>query len=344
MIIQMENLCDSDKYSFTLTFEKVQSHLPENILKMIEDGEASFMFLSESENAEDRHSPALARRLYLQDMYRFYRLFSMRREFLVPFDKRERYLFLASNLFDGTPMEDRLMQIASFLMKRHHYEDVEKVIAHVPERCRDYQYYMVTGSMLQHLPYSPIATCMEMYRKAMDMKPDDHKAMAAFARVSFGAGRYQTAADVYQQLLEMQPDSRNYTLNLAICLSNLNRYEEAEKYLYKLNYLYADDTQVNRALAWVLTLQNKLEQAQKLYTQLLAVEHPVPVDLLDYGYCLWFSGDIANAVIAFQQFMMAKDDEHFNMETEFMVTEHDLLLQHQINDVEIQLMLNAIAH
>ncbi len=176
------------------------------------------------------------------------------------------------------------------------------------------------------------------------MKPDDHKAMAAFARVSFGAGRYQTAADVYQQLLEMQPDSRNYTLNLAICLSNLNRYEEAEKYLYKLNYLYADDTQVNRALAWVLTLQNKLEQAQKLYTQLLAVEHPVPVDLLDYGYCLWFSGDIANAVIAFQQFMMAKDDEHFNMETEFMVTEHDLLLQHQINDVEIQLMLNAIAH
>lgn len=344
MIIQMENLCDSDKYSFTLTFEKVQSHLPENILKMIEDGEASFMFLSESENAEDRHSPALARRLYLQDMYRFYRLFSMRREFLVPFDKRERYLFLASSLFDGTPMEDRLMQIASFLMKRHHYEDVEKVIAHVPERCWDYQYYMVTGSMLQHLPYSPIATCMEMYRKAMDMKPDDHKAMAAFARVSFGAGRYQTAADVYQQLLEMQPDSRNYTLNLAICLSNLNRYEEAEKYLYKLNYLYADDTQVNRALAWVLTLQNKLEQAQKLYTQLLAVEHPVPVDLLDYGYCLWFSGDIANAVIAFQQFMMAKDDEHFNMETEFMVTEHDLLLQHQINDVEIQLMLNAIAH
>jgi len=343
MVIKMSNLCDSDKYSFALTFEQVQSKLPEHVVKLIEDGEASFMFLKE-DDTEDRHSPALVRRLYLQDMYRFYRLFSMRREFPVPFDQRERYLFFASSLFEGTPMEDRQMQIASFLMKRRHYEDVEKVIPLVPERCRDYQYYMVAGSLYQHLPYSSISSCMEMYRKAMEMMPDDQKAMAAFARVSFGAGHYQTAADVYQQLLEMQPDSRNYTLNLAICLSNLDRYEEAEKYLYKLNYLYADDAQVNRALAWVLTLQDKLEQAQKLYSQLLAVEHPVPVDLLDYGYCLWFSGDIANAVIAFQQFMMAQDDEHFSMETELMVTEHDLLLQHHISDVEIQLMLNAIAH
>lgn len=344
MIVKMNNLCDSDKYSFVLIFEQMLKHMPEHIIKMMDEGEASFMFFSDAGNESQQLTPALARRLYLQDMYRFYRLFSMRREFPNPFDKRERYLFFASSLFEGTPMEDRLMQISSFLMKRRRYDDVEKVIVHVPERCRDYQYYMVAGSLLQHLSFSSLGTSTEMYRMAMELKPGDQKAMAAFARVSFGARHYRTAVDVYQQLLDMQPDSRNYMLNLAISLSNLNRYDEAEKYLFKLNYLNADDEQVNRALAWVLTLQDKLEQAQKLYSQLLAVEHPVPVDLLDYGYCLWFSGDIANAVIAFQQFMMAQDDEHFSIEKEFLVTEYDLLQQHHINDVEILLMLDAMAH
>lgn len=344
-IAKMKNLCDGDKYSFVLAFEKVRSGLPESVIKMMDEGEASFMLLAgEAYNKPQHQTPALVRRSYLQSMYRFYRLFSQRGAFPCPFDSSERYLFFANSLFVDTPLEDRMMEVASFLMKRRRYEDVEKVIVHVPERCRDYQYYMVAGSMLQHLPFSALSTSTEMYRKAMELKPGDQKAMAAFARVSFGAGRYQTAVEIYGELLEQQPDSRNYMLNVAICLSNLERYEEAEKYLFKLNYLYPEDEQVSRALAWVLTLQNKLEQAQKLYAQLLAVDHPVPVDLLDYGYCLWFAGDIANAIIAFQQFLMAQDDEHFSMETEFTETEYALLQQHHIHDVEIQLMLNAIAH
>ena len=55
-------------------------------------------------------------------------------------------------------------------------------------------------------------------------------------------------------------------------------------------------------------------------------------------------GAFTNAVVAFQQFLKLQKDESFSMETEFLNTEYGLLRQHQIHDVEIQLMLDAIAN
>ena len=342
--IKMDNLCDSDKYSFVLAFEQMRDQLPENLIKMIYEGEASFMLIGSGENAEQQLTPALVRRIYLQNIYRFYRLFSMRREFLNPFEESDKYLFFANGLFRNTPMEDRLIEIASFLIKRKRYDDAQKVLNDVPQRCQDYQYYMMKGNILRHLPYSTLFSELECFRAALEQKPGDQKAMMGLARVSFRAGNYKDAADMYVQLLEKEPDNRNFILNIAICLSNLDRNKDAEKILFKQNYLYPDDNHVSRALAWVLTLQDKLKQAQKLYEQLLAIDNPVPTDFLDYGYCLWFDGDITNAVVAFQQFLKLQKDESFSMETEFLNTEYGLLRQHQIHDVEIQLMLDAIAN
>ena len=111
--------------------------------------------------------------------------------------------------------------------------------------------------------------------------------------------------------------------------------------LYKLDYLYPDDIAVKRVLAWVLTVDGKYEQAGKNFQQLLSIENPDAVDMLNYGYCQWFSGNVAEAIVQFKQFLASQKDEDFNMETELMRTEYSLIKSRHIDDIEIRLMLDS---
>ncbi|MBQ7510934.1 MAG: tetratricopeptide repeat protein [Prevotella sp.] len=341
-ITMMGAFCDSDKYSFVLAFEHVLSQLPANMLKMIDSGEATPMPIGGEVEEAERNSPAYIRRMYLQNLYRFFRLYAKRNEFKSPFEHQEDYLFFSNPLFAQTALEGRMMEIASFLMKRNRYDEAKMVMDCCHQDQKDYQYYVMMGTLLQRLPQSLRLSEIDCFRHALSLKPDDKKAKAGLARALFRAGNYEQALETYDSLLTVNPDSKPYTLNAAICLVNLQRNEEALKYLFKLNYLYPDDDHVNRVLAWVLTMEGKYEQAQGLFNKLLALEAPFAEDILNYGYCLWFAGDITNAIQAFRQFVSSEENSRSRIEQAFLVSEYDLIRQHHIGDVEIQMMLDAL--
>ena len=352
-ILGMGGFCDSDKYSFVLAYHQIVDHLPASVMKMIDAGEAAPMPVGGQVNEEERKTPAFNRRMYLQNLYRFYRLHYMRREFPNPFENSSVYLFFSNSLFVGTLLESHFLEISSFLMKRNHITDALRMIEHVPEHLRDYQYYMIYGNMLRHQPQThyPFSLHEELhcYEKAHLLKPEETKAMAGLARISFRLENYTLALSFYEKLLERQPENRHYMLNAAFCLINQNQCDQAEKYLFKLNYLYPDDQNVIRGLARLMTLQGRFEQARKYYIQLLSVDQPMPLDFLNYGYCLWFSRDEAAAIVTFKKFMVkqaegSNEDKPFNLENEFMIKEHDSLLLHNISDVEIQLMIEAVLY
>ena len=95
-------------------------------------------------------------------------------------------------------------------------------------------------------------------------------------------------------------------------------------------------------LAWCLTVDKKYEQAAKLYNKLLSAEKPHTPDMLNYGYCLWFSGDVVSAVGMLRQFLSDQKDPQFSIEQELMVTERELISEQGIDDVEIQMMLDQL--
>ena len=74
--------CDSDKYSFTLAVASVISHIPANMREMFNTKEA----LGQTVSDEDQRQPAYIRRMILQDMYRFFRLFHQRGQLVNPYD------------------------------------------------------------------------------------------------------------------------------------------------------------------------------------------------------------------------------------------------------------------
>jgi tetratricopeptide (TPR) repeat protein len=335
--------CDSDKYSFVLAFTQVLDRLPANLLQMIEKGEASAEALGGEMAQEAQQAPAFIRRVYLQNLYRFFRIFHARSEFTTPFGQEGSYLFFTHPLFAQASLSSQAVATARFLMKRQRYADAASVLANIPSEQRDLQFFLLAGAAMQHTASDALPAPDYCFREALKLQPDNQRALAGLARALFASQHYDEALARYEQLLLQQPDHRTYQLNAAVCLLNLQRTDEALKLLYKLSYVYPDDLTVSRIMAWAQTVGGKYEQAEKRYSQLLAAEKPEPADLLNYGYCLWLERRIADAIGMFRRFLDCQQQSDFSIVHEFTATEHQLLADHGISDIEIQLMLDACA-
>lgn len=345
-IMRLGAFCDSDKYSFVLAFNQVLDRLPAQMLQMIDQGEAVPMPIGGEVELEEQRKPAFIRRLYLQNLYRFSRLFSYRSDFADFFDER-RVAFFSSSIFHDTSLEQYMSEVAQFLIKHHREQTAMRVLHNVGESHRDMNFYLLMGHLLMRMNDSNIGeitkiTAVECFRSALKIEPQNQRALSGLARSCFAVGDYQKAHEAYEALLQQTPDNYHVQLNAAVCLSNLKRYEESLKLLYKLNYLSPDDQQVVRVLAWTLMADGKSEQSLKLYKQLCNIENPEATDLLNYGYCQWVSGDIGEAIRLFRLFKTQQNDPHFSFEKEFFHTEYEFLTERGITDTDIRLMSDSI--
>lgn len=356
LITDIGAFCDSDKYSFVFAYEQVLAKLPPSMLKMVEEGEATPMMVGGEMTKEEQRKPAFMRRMYLHNLYRFFKLYPSRSEFLNPFARGSqqgdcttpRWLFFANPLFRHTALEERFGQVSAFLIKHRMYEEARLILEGVSQQHRDYQFCMMAGTLAQH-GYSihdgsgKVLKSTDWYRKAVALQPDSAKAHAGLARAAFGEQQYQEAYDAYKVLLDQQGDQPvlSHELGAAICLIHLGRVAEATTMLFRLNYLHPDDSHVSRALAWALIVCGKWERAEKLYQQILGSGDPEPEDLLNNGYLHWFQRHLSEAVDSFRRFRQANTS--FDLRSEFFVTEHQLIAGNGVTDTEIQLMLDAIS-
>lgn len=342
--------CNSDKYSFVIAFKNVVDRLPQALREMLSNGNATMIGEKVTSEAD---SPAYIRRLYLQDLYRFFRLFRWKASFRNPFDDgegRPGFVFFANPIFCSTRLESHSLEIVSFIMKRKLYGEALEVMANSSAKARDdYQWLMVCGNML--LRHRALATmhgfasleACDCFERALRVKPDDHKALLGYAKAMFSAGNFQEAARAYAKLMELRPESRSHVLGYCVCLANLGRYDEALPYLYKLDYESPDDA-VKRVLARTLVGCAKYEQALKLYDGLGAEAE----DIVNRGYCEWFMGSVEKAVAHFAQYIsMRYPDENTeskrrHCQADIVDSERLFILDHGISITETHLMVDAI--
>ena len=323
--------CDSDAYSFALGFHQAMSQLPKNMLELLDRGELSL--IGEHMAGEDMKQPAFLRRKYLQDLFRFFRLFPSRSVFGNPFDVTgNRLFFFCEETFRETPLVKDFVEVAAFLTKQRYKKAALCVLKNCTEQEHGERYYLTLATLSAD-------EALDCYRKVLAQNPQQPQALRGLARALFAEHDYQGALDAYEQLLAQYPEQHNYLLNKAVCLGNLQLYDEAQKILFKMNYEQPDDQNVNRVLAWVLVGCAKQEQAEKLYTQLM--ETPQPDDYLNYGFCKWLAGQIVEAAELFRKYAAACDDKGFDAETEFR-REEALLRRNGISDVEIRLMVDML--
>lgn len=344
MNLLLENgpFCDSDKYSFALAMSSVIDQIPENMRELLNNQEA----IGPTVSVEDKKNPAYIRRMYLQDLYRFYRIYTNKQDFQNPFHKEVQEngaFFVMSSYFRDSPLKNKMIEMGWFLYKHRFYHELEQLLVAYVDR-DDVEYWR-----LRALSYYKAKDYLEAdlaYGMVLEQLPNDAQAIRGKAQTSFYLENYEQAVQYNKQLLEQDTSNKRVQLNLAVAFINNGEIEEGMKYLFKLNYEHPEDLAVQRSLAWGYLRQMKPELAEPVYRRLLANQHHLPTDCLNAGYCMWFVLKTEEALSLFRQYEQeaaaASSHEYPSLDDSF-VLDAVLLKQYNIG-VEETFVMQDLVH
>lgn len=332
--------CDSDKYSFVLAMSSIIDKLPDNMREMLGSGEALGHVVSDF----DKAAPAYIRRMYLQDLFRFFRLF-LQRGHLVKAFSSPRHLFVADTMFRQEGLDKYMAELGSFMLKRKDYDSLAVLVGRF-HNDDDVKWLMVEG--VYYLNAMRADQAMDVFDRILELQPDNERATALLAKACLVEGEAAEAEMHYEKLYMLHPENTGYALNYCVAQTECEKYDEAVTLLYKLDYEHPDNADIKRVLAWSLMGQGKLEQADKEYSRLLDCGKPAASDCLNAGYCRWFRGDVTGAVGLFKSYMkaMAQSEPSHNgtlsMEDVFINDWH-MLERNGVTPVSVSLMLALVS-
>lgn len=333
--------CDSDKYSFALAMKSVIDRIPENMREMMDSQEALGPTLSE----EEKRTPAYIRRMYLQDLYRFHKLFSDRKAFRDPFDserdgRKAEELFLGNGAFAGLLRDEDVTALAQFLMKRKRFMAMQRLLE-VHANPANAQHSLLRAWASYHLMNDDEAR--QLFTDVLEQQPQMDSARNGLAKVLMRMGRADEAAIQYLTLVENKPGNKLYRLNLAICLIQQENYAEALQHAFQLGYEHPDDSNVKRVLAWCLIHSDKKEQAIKEYETLTDRNDAVKDDFLNAGYCLWINGRLPAAISSFRKYIsMCERNKGKELLRKEWDKEAAFLASHGIDDYQRNMLLDVL--
>lgn len=331
----MENgpFCDSDKYSFALAIAQIMDRMPDNVKEML-NSDATF---GPTVSKDEQEDPAYICRSYLQSLYRFFRLYRSKRDFLNPFildeleDNDGNALFMSYKLLACPEMEENAVALCGFLLKR-------KMMRKLMSMAICYKSSQ-NPRLVRFLALVPMTDgkWQEAYDLFASVPEDQHteESLRGMAHCCMSLKRFGEAVAIYRRLLAMHPDSFSYQLNLAVCLMSSDAFsscgdasscddasscgaasslggkvearpnkvvEEGTKLLYKLDYEHPNNANVRRVLAWCMMLQGHFDKAIDIYTRLLSQPDAVSADRLNAAYAHWLSRNVARAVALLREY------------------------------------------
>ena len=337
-LMERSNFCESDRYSFAFALEQIINQLPSDIKEVI-GSDAMLGPLAESDDVEDAIS---IRRTYLQDLYRFFRLYHTANDFINPFEDNGKGDFVADTFFFtyksfmGTGLDDVKLRLASHLYKHQQMTELAELLTTF--QSADPRYAILMGYTNIHMGKAEYA--YQFFDYALKAEPDNQWALKGKARAALDAEDYKTAEEVYTELLKLEQGHKNYTMNRCVALLKLGRTSEVREELFRLDYQYPEDMNVKRVLAWAMLSDNSLDKASQLYDTLLT-STPAHEDYLNAGYCQWAMGNVQRAVELFREWMVKSGKSTEQLLEEFR-SDADTLEMYGISETDCFLMLSLV--
>ncbi len=335
VLVNKGSLCDSDKYSLVIAMERVISQLPSNIKEMM-GTDSAFGPLGSFDEKEDA---ANIRRAYIQDLYRFFRLYKTAQDLINPFEDNGKGDFVADTFFFiyksfmGTGLDAMKLRLALHLYNHHQYRKLIELLSTFYSD--DPRYNILVGYTNIHLGRPD--TAYEFFSKALENDPTNEWALKGLARAALDCEDYETAEQTYAQLLRLDAENKSFALNRSVALLKLGKSSEVREELFRLDYQYPNDMNVKRVFAWAMLMEKSLDKAEQLYNTLLEAS-PTTEDYLNAGYCQWAKGNVQQAAELFRNWITKGNKDRDRLLDEFK-NDAELLEKYNIQETDWLLML-----
>jgi len=281
-VLNSGHMCDSDKYSFAFSMLQIPSAQRQMMVSRFgEEADQIKELQKEAEALNPKVNEEVISNQYIQDLYRFFKLFTYKNNFLDIFRLRLNFYdkkSLAPLISDKSSM----LQIANYCFDKNFFQEASAVYSKIIEQGSE------KSDIWQKLGYckqmlNDLQGALDAYLQAELLAPENSWTIKRIAQVYRMLKDPQHSLEYYQRAAQLNPDNLNIELNIGHCYLELGEYEKALNSYFKIEVLDSKTTKAWRPIAWTSFLLRKMDVARNYYQKIMT-DKPNIHDFLNAGH------------------------------------------------------------
>lgn len=261
-------ICNSDKYSFCFSIMMMPEEYRRMMISQLGAESEEIKKMQEEEQALKPHQKEeTIFKQYIQDLYRFFKLFQRRTEFIDIFGLPLNFHRIKA--FHPIVMQpDHLEKIALYYFEKNNFNEAVSTYTMLANtRLTKSEIWQKIGYCKQML--ADINGALEAYLHADLIEENNTWVLNRIAHCYRVLKEPETALEYYRRLEQFRPDDLNIQLNIGHCHMELKEYDKALNFYFKVELIDSNNTRAWRSIAWCAFLSRKFDVAQKYYRQIL---------------------------------------------------------------------------
>ncbi|QIK61330.1 tetratricopeptide repeat protein [Dysgonomonas sp. HDW5A] len=281
-VLNSSHMCNSDKYSFALSLLQIPVSQRQMMAgRFGEEADQLKEMQKDAESLNPKVNEDVISNQYIQDLYRFFKLYPYKNNFFDIFKLRLNFYdkkSIAPLISDHKSM----LQIANYCFDKNFFAEAlgiyRKLIA---DGSLESDLWQKVGYCKQML--DDLSGALEAFLQAELLSPDNSWIIKRIAQVYRSLKDPQHALEYYQRAAQLNPNNLNIELNIGHCYLDLGEYDKALNSYFKIEVLDSKSSKAWRPIAWTAFLLRKFDLAQQYYQQILA-DKPNVHDYLNAGH------------------------------------------------------------
>jgi tetratricopeptide (TPR) repeat protein len=335
-------ICNSDKYSFCFNVKFLPDSQKNNLLTLF-NSELDTMneMATEDEIFDKLYKSKAIYTQYIQDLYRFYKLYRVKNEFEDVFSTK--FDFHNSWLWKKIISDDKLLQrLADFHFDNEHFnEAIEIYTSLIAKGDSRLEIFQKTAYSFQKL--NMFNEALDYYLKVELFDVTNTWSLKKIALCYNHLKEYKKALKYYFEIEKLEPENIHVQINIANCYLNLKDFKQALNYYYKVELSAPENKKILRPIAWCLFIMGKLRDSEKYFNMLFENGDPNKFDYLNFGHLNWSLKNNEAAIKSYIQSVKLHDN---NFETFAKNFENDseYLIKQGISKDDVFIMLDYLKY
>ncbi len=334
-------LCNSDKYSFILNVHHMPQTQKTMMLELFNMEIKGMNELAEQDELLDQSKRSkVIFTQYLQDLYRFYKLFQHKNEFKDIFVGK---LDIYNSYFYKTIIKDRNIQrnIAEYFFEKNYFEEVLEIYTDL-QRSGDKSYEIVEKIAFCYQKLEDWENALNLYLQAELFDKNRLWIVKKIGLCYRKLKNTEKSLEYYLEAEKLEQNNLYIQASIGHCYLDLKNYESALKHYFKVEYLSPAKQSVVRPIAWIYFVMGKLESSKKYYQKLSEKEF-TKYDFINFGHVEWCLGNRKEAIKLYKKSIKQKDNSFELFLTTFN-DDKEHLLKHGIIPDDIPIMLDYLQY
>ena len=333
-------MCNSDKYSLYFSMMQLPDQARQMMMGQFGSQASEMIQQTKEELISKRGKLEIISGQYIQDLYRFFKLYPGH----LDFDD----IFTSALDFHNLPIlqpyvsdEESLTTIAEYYLRKNYFLDALTIYNRLSDANQE------SDILFQKIGYckqmnGDIQGALEAYLHADLINPDSKWVIRRIAGCYRTLKQPEEALKYYHRYEAFNPDDLSIQICIGHCHLELKNYNEALKYYFKVDYLDNKSTKAWRPIAWCSFLTGKYDQARNYYKKIMD-NQPNTQDFLNAGHTEWALQNIKGALAFYKKAVEKESGDFSKFQEQFNQDIPDLLVA-GIEEAEVPLMMDQLRY